>query len=448
MSNLFGTSGVRGIYLEKVSPDLVFNLGRALATHLDNSGKVAVGRDPRTSSVVLEGYFSAGLISCGCNVKKLGLVPTPAVSFAAREFGTDAGAMITASHNPPEYNGIKFFNSDGMAYTPAMEAEIERIYSRGIFEPTPWDGVGNVETAGILEEYINKISDMIKLDRKFKVAVDCGNGATSAVTPYLLRRLGCEVVAINSQPDGTFPGHPPEPVAENLRDLCEVVRSVKADLGLAHDGDGDRVLAVDEMGRVVPGDELLASMGAYAVKNFGGVVVTTVDASKVVDEQVTSADGKVVRTRVGDVSVAQKMKTVGAKFGGEPSGALIWGGVHLCPDGPLIGAKILEMVAEMNKPLSKIKDEIPHYPVVRSKIACPNKEKPKVMEVVKERFPSRFEGVSEVLSMDGLRLEFEDGSWVLIRPSGTEPYIRITAEADNQEKAELLVDNVKKILPR
>lgn len=447
MTNLFGTSGIRGVIPESISPKLALDLGKALAAHLENSGEVVIGRDSRTSSVMIEDSFSAGLISCGCTVKKLGLVPTPAVGTAVRRFEMDAGVMITASHNPPEYNGLKFFSSSGMAYTPAMEAELEEMYSKEKFEFASWNGVGDVSSADIMEGYINEISEAAELDRKFKVAVDCANGATSIVSPYLLERLGCEVVTVNSQPDGTFPGHPPEPVGENLRDLCKIVRSVKADVGLAHDGDGDRIAAVDERGRVLPGDELLAIMGAYAVGNFGGKVVTTVDASKIVDEQVSSAGGEVVRTEVGDVSVAREMKSLGAYFGGEPSGALICGDVHLCPDGPLAGARLLEVMAELGKPLSQASGEIPSYPVIRSKVSCPNDRKSKAMEIVKEQFPSKFKGVSEILTIDGVRLEFKDRSWVLIRPSGTEPYIRVTAEADREERAKSLVDGAKEILP-
>lgn len=446
MSRLFGTSGIRGTVHEEITPSMMLGLAGALGTRLKNSGTVAIGRDVRTSSEMLEGCFVSGLLSSGCSVAKLGMVPTPAVSFAIRKLESEAGAMITASHNPPEYNGIKLFESDGTAYAPEDEDEIERIYFEKKFETISWENVGAVGFMDVLPDYIDEISHTIELNRKFKVAVDCSNGATSTVTPHLLEELGCEVVTINSRPDGTFPGHPPEPTEENLKDLCKLVKSTGADVGLAHDGDGDRIAAVDDRGRVVPNDKLLALAGAHVARKFDGKVVTTVDASKIVENQVTSAGGSIVRTMVGDVSVARKMKSQGSRFGGEPSGAWIFGDVHLCPDGPLAGARILEMMADAGNPLSEMVDEIPSYPIVRSKLGCPNERKEEVMKSVGKRIPSKLEGVKEVTDVDGIRLDLDDGSWILIRPSGTEPYIRITTEAVKKKRARTLLEEAEKTL--
>jgi len=446
MGRLFGTSGVRGIVNVDLKPELVLDLGLALATYLNNSGLVVLGKDPRTSSNMLEGCLVSGLLSGGCDVKKLGIVPTPAVCFATYHVGASAGVMITASHNPPEYNGIKFFGSDGMSFTPRQEDEIER--RTGKTKAVTWDKIGRVEDADVLPYYIDKVANSVSLSRGYKVVVDCANGAGGLATPLILRKLGCKVLTMNSQPDGFFPGRPLEPTPGNLRELGKVVRSTGADLGLAHDGDADRIAAVDEKGRVVSWDKLLALASAHAVEKAKGKVVTTVDASMVVDERVAAAGGSIVRTRVGDVAVAQAVKANRAIFGGEPSGAWIYPDVHLCPDGPLAGARILELMDEAAKPFSKLVDEVPDYPIVREKIRCSNERKAAVMKKASAQAKKVFKDVEDVSTVDGVRLALSDGSWVLVRPSGTEPFIRITAEAKTVERANVLVKAAKKLIGR
>lgn len=439
MSRLFGTSGVRGVVNEEFEPRMALDLGLALATQLGNSGKVVVGRDSRTSGPLFESCLISGLLSGGCDVVKLGIVPTPVVSFAVRFLGATAGVMVTASHNPPEYNGVKFYDSSGKAYSGEAEEEVEDIFRRST-RRARWRDIGRVSSVNVLPDYVERIVNSVSLTREFKVVVDCANGAGALVTPQLLRRLGCKVVTLNSHLSGFFPGHLPEPTADNLRDLCATVRSIGADLGLAHDGDADRIAAVDERGRMVEWDRLLALASAHAVRESGRKVVTTVDASRVVDEFVTAAGGELIRTKVGDVNVLRAMEEHGSTFGGEPSGSWIWADINPCPDGPLSGVRILELLDRAGVPFSKLVDEVPSYPVVRAKVECRNEEKERVMKAVEERFRHVFGDVREVLTVDGVRLTLEDGSWVLIRPSGTESYIRITAEADDEKRAESLTE--------
>ncbi|KUO39054.1 MAG: phosphoglucosamine mutase [Hadesarchaea archaeon DG-33] len=445
MRKLFGTSGVRGVVGDQLTPELALDLGLALATYLGGKGSVALGKDPRTSSDMIESCVTSGLLSGGCDVMKLGVVPTPAVSFAVRQFRAKAGIMITASHNPPEYNGIKFWGSDGMAYTPEQEEAIERIYSGKQMKPTAWDRIGKVEAIDVLPGYIDEIVGTVKLKRSYKVVVDCGNGAGSVVTPYLLRKLGCKVVTLNSQLDGFFPGRGLEPSPENLGELCSVVKSIGADLGIAHDGDADRAAAVDELGRVAQPDKLLGLISAHQIRRKKEVVVTTVDASSVVDDCVAERGGKVVRTRVGDVSVATAIKKHKAVFGGEPSGAWIFPRVHLAPDGPLATIKILELLDSTGKKLSELLDMLPEYPTVREKVACPNEKKADVMKKFKIHAKREFLSVKRILTIDGVRLEFESG-WVLVRPSGTEPYIRVTVEGKTPTRAKEIGRKAAKIL--
>jgi phosphoglucosamine mutase len=446
MKKLFGTSGIRGVVGKEVTPELFMRLGLALATQLRNSGKVIVGRDPRLSGEMLEDSLLSGLLSGGCDVVRVGIVPTPALAFAVRSLGGRAGAMITASHNPPQYNGVKFWDSEGTAYDPELEREIERIYFEEKGERVGWERIGRVTDVEVLSDYTEKLFGSVELRRGYKVAVDCGNGAGSLVTPVLMRMLGCDVVTLNCQLDGHFPGRGLEPTAENLRELSELVKTTEADLGIAHDGDADRVAAIDEHGRFANEDKLLAAVAAHSVRKRGDVVVTTLDASRVVDDAVKEVGGKVVRTAVGDVNVARAIREHGAVFGGEPSGAWIFPELHLAPDGPLAAVKILELLDSRKEKLSKILGSLPEYPTVRAKIDCPNERKAWVMEELKVKLKQELEG-AEVSEIDGIRLELEEG-WLLVRPSGTEPYIRVTAEGKTEKNAAELAERAIEALKR
>lgn len=446
MSNLFGTSGVRGIANEDITPELAMALSKALATELGDSGEILIGRDTRLSGKMLEDSLTAGFLSAGWKVKKVGVVPTPVVGLSVLNLKADAGAMITASHNPPEYNGIKFFDSRGMALSQKIEGKIESIYKSKNFRISTWNRIKGVGSSAGVKKYLDKISSELSLKKSYKVAVDCANGPSSKTTPQLLEELGCEVKTINSQLDGTFPGRSPEPSAENLKDLCSFVKATDADIGFAHDGDGDRIAAVDENGQVVNEDKLLALIASYSIERFGGGIVTTVDASKIIEEQVSKVGGKVSRTKVGDVSVAQEMEAQDFVFGGEPSGTWIIGDIHMCPDGTAAAGRILEMLDNTGGKLSEMMESLPSYPILRRKIDCPNEEKKERMQVVEENASEVFGEIEKVLTVDGVRLGFEGGDWALIRPSGTEPYIRITAEASEKERAEDLIKKGRELL--
>lgn len=446
MNNLFGTSGVRGIANEKITPELALNLAKSLSAVLDDPREVLIGRDTRLSSKMIEDALVAGFLSAGLNVKKIGIAPTPVIGFSVSKTEVDAGVMITASHNPPEYNGIKFFDSRGMALTPEKERKIEKLYYSRDFRTPSWSEIRNAKKLQALKNYLEKVSGKVSLKREHTVAIDCANGPSSKTTPQLLENLDCKVLTINSQLDGRFPGRPPEPAGKNLQNLRDFVKSSKANIGFAHDGDGDRIAVVDDRGRMVEEDKLLALIGSYSVERFGKGIVTTVDSSKIVEEYVRDSGGKVVRTKVGDVSVAQEMYSRKIKFGGEPSGTWIIGDIHMCPDGTLAAARILEMLESRKEKLSELVDSMPSYPILREKFECPNDEKEGKMKLIEKEAPSAFEEIENILKIDGIRLKFENGDWILIRPSGTEPYIRVTAEANEKSKAKSLVKIAKEIL--
>ena len=430
---LFGTSGIRGKFKEKLTASLALNVGKAIATYLKGEGEVIVGYDPRTSSQLLENALSAGLMEGGCNIIKIGMVPTPLVGYATSKLKAKAGVMITASHNPPEYNGIKVWNHNGMAYSPAQEKEIERIIQEEDYLTVNWDNLGSSEHLNITKMYMEDVIEHVKVKAGLKVVVDCGCGAASYITPAILRMVGCEVLSLNCQPDGFFPGRDPEPTPENLKDLMDVVKVSEADLGIAHDGDADRMVAVDEKGRFADFDKLLTLIA----KEKGGKIITTVDASISLDECLKEVGGEVIRTKVGDVHVAEALIREGGSFGGEPSGTWLHPEFSLSPDGIFSALKLVEIVSKKGS-LSKLLDEIPSYYNIRDKIPCPDTKKDNVMEKVKEQLPQQFTEKIQIDNIDGLRISLEDNSWVLIRPSGTEPYIRVRIEAKKEETARKL----------
>ena len=439
---LFGTSGIRGEIGSEVTAELALNVGKSLASYLGNEGNVVLGYDTRTTNKMLDQAITAGLVESGVNVIKLGMVPTPLVGYATEKLSADAGIMITASHNPSRYNGIKLWNKNGMAYTPLQEKEIEDIYFNKNYINISWDKIGSItENKEIKKEYMNDLLSMVNIKPGFKVVIDCASGAGSEISPIVFRRAGCEVITLNSQVDGFFPGRNPEPNDANLGSLKKVVKATGANLGIAHDGDADRMMAVDETGKVVDFDKLLALVAS----KFGGTVVTTVDAGIVIDEAVEAVGGKVLRTPVGDVAVADAILKNNGSFGGEPSGTWLHPDFCMCPDGLLSGLRLADIVSHEGT-LSKLLGEMPNYPNIREKITCSKEDKVKIMEDMEELLKHAFDDIKDVNTIDGVRLSFKDGSWVLVRPSGTENYIRITLEAKTEEKANEIKDKCLDII--
>ena len=429
---LFGSSGVRGIVNKEFTPELAAQIGLAVGADAECA---VVGTDSRTSGPMIEAAVSSGLMAGGCEVFDAGLVTTPTLAEAARTMS--CGVMITASHNPPEYSGIKLWNPDGTGFSVEQSATIERAIETKKLKVKPWDEVGRKH---VLHEAANWHAHRILRavgKAKLKVVVDCANGPASTITPLVLQRMGCRVTTINSNPDGHFPGRPPEPVDENLGDLKRAVVSMKADLGIAHDGDADRMVAVDDKGKFLGGDQLLAM---FAKKYAKKKLVVTVDASMAIDDYV---DAKVVRTRVGDVFVSEEVKKVKAEFGGEPSGTWIFPDQTYCPDGILAAARLVELASK--KKLSELRKKIPVYPILREAL----RYDPKFKAIVLKKLDQEMKSIEceELLTMDGFRLQFKDG-WALVRPSGTEPKIRYLAEARTEKRAKDIMDLISKTVKR
>ena len=432
---LFGSSGIRGIANKEITPELALKVGLVLGSRKKTA---VIGRDPRVSAPMIEHALIAGLTASGCAVTEIGLVTTPTLAYAARNY--ECGVMVTASHNPSEYVGIKLWNPDGMAFDSAQQDEIEKAIEDESFTRVPWNLIGKFEEDGnAIRDHMNKIKKLVG-SSGLRIVLDCGCGAGGTISPYLLQELGCEVITLNAQPDGHFPARNPEPTDENLSMLKKAVVEFGADLGIAHDGDADRMMAVDEKGNFVSGDELLAIFGLYECGNSKGTVVVPVDTSMMVDDFLKGSE--IIRTRVGDVYVAEGIKQCGAIYGGEPSGSWIFPKISYCPDGVYAAARLVDIVKE--KKLSELREELPCYATKRGTLPCANEKKAELMKKVK----AKLEPLGEVLDIDGIRVEMENG-WVLVRPSGTEAKVRITAEARNNvdelfEMAEKIVGEALK----
>lgn len=436
MKKLFGTFGVRRVVNEVLTPEFAAKLAAAYGNVYQ--GTIAVGGDTRTSTPMIKHAVIAGLLSSGCDVMDLGILPTPAVQYAVRNY-YDGGVIITASHNPPNYNGIKFVDELGIGIPNESDLKIEDLFFNDKIKRVNWNELGQVyKNDRIIEEYQSEVLKRLDVEaiknKKLKVVLDPGSGAACFTAPYILRKLGCEVLTLNSQVDGFFPGREPEPIPENLTELISTVKSTGADIGLAHDGDADRTIAIDEKGDFVLGDKTFALVEGHMLKeNNGGLVVTTVATSQAIYDVAEENNGEVIATAVGDLLVARKLHEADGLFGGEENGGLIFPDFVYGRDAALSAAKILEIMAKENKPLSELVKELPVYYSEKIKIECPDDKKSEVMANVSEEIKNNYKDLKTDLT-DGVKVISNDG-WLIIRPSGTEPIFRCFAEAQNQEKA-------------
>jgi len=438
---LFGTNGVRGIVNSEFTVDMVTKLASSSGSYLGK--EIAVGRDGRTTSIMFRDAVIAGLLSVGCNVHDLGSLPTPALQYGVKYFGLDGGLMITASHNPPEFNGIKVMASDGVEVSREQETEIEDIYFKGGPDLVSWDNIGSVFEKDSLHIYrdtvISHVDSEAIREACLKVAIDPGNGVAAYVAPDIASSLGCSVYTVNVDVDGTFPGRSSEPRPDNLSMLIELVKASGADIGIGFDGDGDRAIFVDEKGEVHWGDRSFALVAKeYLTNNPGSIVATPVSSSQVISDVVTDLGGKVVWTKVGSVVVSRKMVDEGIKLGGEENGGIMYGHHIETRDGSIALVLILEIMAKKGKPLSQLFGELPQYFQSKERVTCPNELKRDVLSKLIEKSDA-----PEVETIDGIKMKYPEGSWVLVRPSGTEPIFRVYSEAASQMDANVLANENK-----
>jgi len=438
-NKLFGTNGIRGLVNKELTPEMPIKVGSAIGTFFGRKN-LLIGYDARTSGPMLAEAVTAGLTATGCNVFSAGMSPTPALQYAVKNHKMDGGVIITASHNPPEYNGIKVIWNDGIETSHEQETEIERIYFENKNALAEWNKLGTTrELLGVNDEYVEAIKKHVNVakiaEKRYHVVVDAANSVGGLTAPILLRELGCKVTSINANIDGTFPGRLPEPRPENLNEIALTVKAVGADLGVAFDGDADRSIFVDENGEIYWGDKTFAVIEKhFLTANPNAKIITPVSSSTLIKDTAEAYKGEIVWTKVGSVTVSHKMKELNAKLGGEENGGVFYGPHQAVRDGAMTTALILEIMAETGKKLSSLIAEQPQYFIEKGKVECPEDKKEKVLKKLVEQVKG-----ANVSTIDGVKLWFEDKSALLVRPSGTEPVYRLYAEAKNQEKALKLV---------
>ncbi len=443
---MFGTNGVRGVVGEEMTPALVLKIGAALGSM--RKGTIAVGRDTRTSGEALAHALKAGLLMTGCDVVDMGILPTPALQYIIKANRFDGGAMITASHNPPEYNGVKIIEADGTEMSDDETIRLEDRFFAGEFNAASWDRVGAETVApDRIEEYIQAVVGHFPpgIGEGMTVVVDPGSGPAALTTPIILSRMGCRVHTINARLDGTFPGRMPEPTPEGLQPLSEMVVATGAAFGVAHDGDADRAVFVDNKGCYIEENYEFGLVEDYVCsRNPGGLVVTPVATSRLIREIAERHGCTVDYTPVGSIYVARRMIELmgeGKKvsFGGEGNGGLIYADHQFCRDGGMTAAMMVAVLASHNgRKLSEIRDGLPAYHLVKEKRHV--RDPATLVHAVEEAFSGE-----TVEKIDGIKI-VRDNVWALVRASGTEPMVRIMIESKDPAVAEAMYQEIMQVV--
>jgi len=436
MGKLFGTNGVRGVFSEDFTLEFVHDLVLAISTYFKD-GTILVGYDGRDSSNVISKVVCSTLNSAGLDCHLAGLIPTPCLEFATKKLGYNGGIMITASHNPPEYNGIKPVASDGVEVSREDENVIEEIFFKKNWKQnsSTWGSTKNDDRA--VQTYLDGIKSQVDVSKikskNLKVVLDLGNGAQAVTAIKLCEQLRCEVITINLQIDGSFPGRGSEPTPNNLQELSSTVVKNNADLGIAFDGDGDRSIFCDNKGMLLSGDKSALLLSNYLLKkNPNSKVVTCTNSGNSIDEIVTQTNSTVIRTKVGSIEVSRKMITENALLGFEENGGFMFGKHNHVRDGGMALALFLELLASSNKSVSEELATLPPSFTTKDKISCEKEDADKIISKLLAEFPNAD-------TTDGVKIVFDKRNWVMVRPSGTEPIIRIYVESDSEKNLETLM---------
>ena len=436
MAKFFGTNGIRGVFKEDFTLEFIHDMTLSIATYF-KEGSILVGYDGRDSSPIIAKTVCSALNYCGIDCKNAGLVPTPCLQYAVKKLGYNGGIMITASHNPPQYNGIKPAAADGVEVSREDELIIEETYLKKnwITNPLRWGITGTEEKT--IEVYIQGVfshidSEKVK-SKNFKVVLDLGNGAQAVAAPIFCERLGCEIFLVNEKIDGSFPGRGSEPTPQNLQKLSKAVLNNNADLGIAFDGDGDRSIFCDDKGEILTGDKSALVLVKHILSKIPeSLVVTCLNSSSSIENIASEFNSKVIRTKVGSVEVSRKMVSTNALIGFEENGGFMFGPHNQVRDGCMTLALMLDLLASSGDSLSQKINDLPPSYTTKDKIYCSPEDAKKLIQSLKEEFPSSD-------TIDGIKILKNPKSWVMIRPSGTESIIRIFGEAETQEKLDSLM---------
>ena len=443
MGRLFGTDGVRGIINKDMTPELALRLGRAICTWL-GQGRVLVGRDVRYGGDMIAKSLMAGLEACGCEPYYAGMAPTPAIQYAVPRLGYDLGVVVTASHNPPEYNGIKVIGALGIEIRREQEREIEEIFFserfQGVKKPKEVR-----EELNVIEVYKKGLLEAVDVNkeraRELRVIVDAANSVGALVTPYVLREVGAKVMCLNCDLDPDFPVREPEPTPSSLESTSNVVTSTGASFAVAHDGDADRGIIIDDKGRFMWGDRSGTILSLYLADKHPELprrVFTAVSSSSIVLKALEERGIEIEWTPVGAINISYALLEKGGLSGFEENGGFLYPPHQLVRDGAMKALLVLEMLTSLGKKLSDLHDELPKAYAIKGKIPRDGINLQVLYEELKRRFTGKY------IEVDGLKI-IGDDYWILVRPSGTEPVIRIMVEHVSEEGARKLYDEVVRI---
>ncbi|MCP4634682.1 MAG: phosphoglucosamine mutase [candidate division Zixibacteria bacterium] len=440
---MISVSGIRGIIGKKdgLTPETALKFAAAYATFC-KKGKIVIGSDTRPSRSVVKPAIIAGLTGCGLDVIDLGICPTPTVELAVKELRASGGIIVTASHNPIEWNALKMLNSKGMFLSAEEGNKVLKIYESGKYNYQPHNNLGSISSKEFVSKHIVRIlnlpavkTGLIK-ERKFKVALDCVNGAGSILSPILIKNLGCELFPINCEPTGEFT-RGPEPIPDNLRQLSAAVKKYDCDIGFAHDPDADRLAIVNEKGKAIGEEYTLAFAVDYILSVKKGVVAINLSTSRINDDIAKSYGVKLHRTKVGEINCSMKLKSCRGVIGGEGNGGVIYPELLYGRDGAVGIALILSYLAKRNLTVSQAVSNLPSYVMIKTKVNATREGIEKKLPKLRKGFPK-----ASINLDDGIKFDYED-SWVHIRASNTEPIARIIAEAPTTEKAKQLITKAK-----
>lgn len=436
MAKFFGTNGIRGIFKEDFTLEFIHDMVLAIAAYF-KEGPILVGYDGRDSSPIIAKTICSTLNYCGLDCSNTGLVPTPCLEYAVKKLGYKGGIMITASHNPSQYNGIKPAAKDGVEISREDELIIEENYlKKNWIKNSPKWGVTNTENRAI-EVYVQGILSHINSakikSKKFKVVLDLGNGAQAVTAPIFCKNLECQVFLVNEKIDGSFPGRGSEPTPQNLHDLSKVVQEKNADFGIAFDGDGDRSIFCDDTGKILTGDKSALILAKHILKKFpNSTVITCLNSGSAIEKIVNDSNSKVIRTKVGSVEVSRKMIPTKALIGYEENGGFMYGPHNQVRDGCMTLGLMLNFLSSQDEPLSQKIKALPVSFTTKDKIHCTPEDAKKLIKFLAEEFPNSD-------TTDGIKITKTQKNWVMIRPSGTEPIIRIYGEAETKENLDSLM---------
>ena len=430
-------SGVRGVVGDSLTPQLAARFAAAFGTYVGR-GKVVIGRDARPSGEMLMDAVFSGLLAAGCQPVDIGICPIPSALVFTKESRALGGIVVTASHNPKEWNGLKFLSRRGLYLTSAEVEEFLDIYHQGEFSFAAADKQRPIlreeDPAGPhLARLLSSLDVETIRKKKFRVAADCCNGAGAILLPAFLEALGCRTVFLNTTPDGTF-AHHSEPISENLIELCRRVKEAGADMGFAQDADADRLAVIDEKGEALGEEMTLALAVQYILGKEPGPVVVNLSTTRAIDDMARTAGVPVYRTKIGETNVVEEVIRRKAAIGGEGNGGVIWPRIHTCRDSFTAIGLILEALAASGKPVSALAREIPHYVMIKDKVPGTPEEARRILSRLKKAYAKE-----DISTLDGLKINFGD-AWVHIRPSNTEPIIRVLAEAKTEDETRRLLE--------